>query len=198
MDIPEGFDGCSGVRQCYSMSSLQADWLPGSVSTGNRILLDWEHRITAFQPRGDLQGNFLPPLPFVGEEAEAYWRSSMASNPAGTRAQFSCPLSLSVAHTSRLAGCARSGHLYLEAPHRHGMFNLSKPNSPSPTAPSPGFSVSVDGLLSRASQKRGRLMDPAPRPAYVLDHVINSQDSSFFPSRIFLSSLVLFHFCSDS
>lgn len=98
------------------MSSLQADWLPGSVSTGNCILLDWEHRITAFQPRGDLQGNFLPPLPFVGEEAEAYWRSSMASSPAGTRAQFSCPLSLSVTHTSRLAGCARSGHLYLEDP----------------------------------------------------------------------------------
>ena len=76
------------------MSSLQVDWLPGLASTGNCVLLDWEYRITTFQPRGDLQGHFLSPLHFVGEEAEAYWRRSMASSPAGTRAQASCPLSL--------------------------------------------------------------------------------------------------------
>ena len=134
------------------MSSLQVDWLPGLASTGNCILLDWEYRITTFQPRGDLQGHFLSLLHFVGEEAEAYWRCSMASSPAGTRAQASCPLSLTSVCTSQPVEWPDLD-TSTKKPHRHGILTMSKPNHPSPTAPSPGFPVSADGLLNCKSQK---------------------------------------------
>ena len=134
------------------MSSLQVDWLPGLASTGNCVLLDWEHRITTFQPRGDLQGHFLSPLHFVGEEAEAYWRRSMASSPTGTRAQASCPLSLTSVCTSQPAEWPDLD-TSTQKPHRHGILTMSKPKPPSPTAPSPGLPLSADGILNFKSQK---------------------------------------------
>lgn len=73
------------------MTCLQADGLPGSVPPCN-CPPDGEHRIASLPPRGDLHGNFLPPLHFLDEGGEANWRSSVTSSPAGTRTQVSCPL----------------------------------------------------------------------------------------------------------
>lgn len=148
------------------MFSLQVDdRLPGSVPTRN-CLLDWEHRITTFQPRGDLHGNFLPPLHFLGEGGKSIWRSSVTSSPARTEPRCSARWSflhgktLSPACTSWPAGwpdlCIQlpPGHLHLAVPWALHT-EPAQANSSLSNCPPPGVSVPAHRLLGCTSQNGG-------------------------------------------
>lgn len=170
MNIPEASGAAGSVAQ-DSESSLRADGLPGSVSTGQGLL--WTRNVEI--PHFSLEGSFPFSPTFCRAEGKSLLEE-VASSPAGTRAQVSCPLSLSSGQDLSPACTARRlegwsdlcsqlppGHLHRE-PHRHRIFSLSKPNSPFPAVPSLGSSVSSEAQLHKVRNLGGSWTPPSPQP----------------------------------